>query len=78
MALPLILVNLVARARLRSLSHIPRDDPVTIAVLLSPVGVAYLRVHRGTWVETRDGVVVLGKACQTFRAGRRENMMSAL
>jgi hypothetical protein len=38
--------------------HIPREDPVTIAVLLLPVaGVAYLRAHRGAWVTARAVVV---------------------
>ena len=78
MALPLRVVNLAVQNRLLVCrAHIPRDDPVTMAVLCPPAGVASVCVHLGACVATRGRVANLGEACQKVLAGRRKDMMSA-
>lgn len=69
MALPLSRISLTPLCKNDGVSHIPRAEPVTIAVRVS-VGVAYLRVHRDAWVETRGKIVTLEEARQKAVVGK--------
>jgi hypothetical protein len=57
-------------------SHIPRADPVTIAVrFCGSVGIAYLRTQLHGGAVIRDLTASLGEVFKYTLAGRRKAMM---